>query len=114
MGKNNGEEVNEVFNTIHLNDVKRMLGITSKGFRTVIDWCKKKKIIVFGQGKMKRILRTDWIACQKEALVQAVILESPNYKQALADKGIELTGKMLPFKKCYEPKSKQSQNFLSD
>ena len=84
------EKKNEMFNTMHLNEVKKMLGVKGEGFRTVIAWCKKNKIIVFGQGKMKRILESDWINIQKIALVKAAHESGLNIKSILKDKGIDL------------------------
>ncbi len=67
----------EKFRTISLQEVKAMLGYSGKGFRSVLRWCGKKKITVFGDGRRRRILESDWVSTQQKDLVRSIKLNFP-------------------------------------
>jgi len=79
------------FKTISLLQVKDMLGYTGKGFRSVIRWCVKKKITVFGDGRRKRILESEWIKTQQKDLIHSIKLSYPySWIKELKRRGIQL------------------------
>jgi len=81
----------EKFKTISLLNVKEMLGYSGKGFRSVIRWCLTKKITVFGNGRRRRILESEWISTQQKDLVHAIKLSYPNsWTKELMKRGIQL------------------------
>jgi hypothetical protein len=90
-----GKKKKEKFKTISLQEVKGMLGYSGKGFRSVIRWCLKKKITVFGDGQRRRILESDWISTQQRDLVRSIKLNFPNtWMNELKRRRIQL---ILPF-----------------
>lgn len=101
----------ENFKTFHLLEVKEMLGLKGKGFRTVYEWCKKHSIPVLGNAKRKRILQSDWIRVHQLAYIKAVRHTFPNWEEMLEAKGI----KILQIHKSNIPSQPQSQiakNFM--
>ena len=79
------------FKTISLQKVKKMLGYTGKGFRSVIRWCTKKKITVFGDGRRRRILESDWIKTQQKDFIHSIKLAYPStWMKELKRRGIQL------------------------
>ena len=85
------EKKKEEFKTISLQKVKEMLGYTGKGFRSVIRWCTKKKITVFGDGRRRRILESDWIKTQQKDLIRSIKLTYPStWMKELKRRGIRL------------------------
>lgn len=79
------------FKTISLQKVKEMLGYSGKGFRSVIRWCTKKKITVFGDGRRRRILESEWIATQQKDLIRSIKLAYPStWIKELKRRGIQL------------------------
>lgn len=107
-----GEEVREKFKTISLREVKEMLGYTGKGFRSVLRWCFKKKITVFGDGQRKRILESDWISTQQKDLVQSIKLNFPTtWMNELKKRGIQFISSTNSGN-LYKAKSRQAINLL--
>jgi hypothetical protein len=81
----------EKFNTMSLQKVKAMLGFEGKGFRSVLRWCLKKEISVFGDGRRKRILESEWISTQQKDLVHAIKLAHPStWVEELKRRGIQM------------------------
>lgn len=81
----------EKFNTMSLQKVKAMLGFEGKGFRSVLRWCLKKNISVFGDGRRRRILESEWISTQQKDLVHAIKLAHPNsWMDELKRRGIQI------------------------
>jgi len=108
------EEKEELYKTIHLNEVKRMLGFVGKGYRAVLTWCKKHKLEVIGEGKRRRILESDWIRSQQSALVKSLQRSHPkSWKQILASRGIQWQTTIRKSEnRKYEPQSDLAKNFL--
>ena len=108
------EEKIEQYKTIHLNEVKRMLGFKGEGYRSVLSWCKKKKIAVFGESNRRRILQSDWVTLQQKEFVKALrILHPQNWREILADRGIPDPTPLDDIQdQDYEPKSDLAKNFL--
>lgn len=104
------EKKREIYKTIPLNEVKKMLGFIGKGYRTVAKWCKINCVIIFGEGQQKRILESDWIRVQVEALKKAARYSEPILKKKLTEKGLLSPQK----KRCakYQPKTEIAKNFL--
>lgn len=105
------EKQKERFRTIHLMDVKSMLGLKGKGFRTVLVWCKKHKIPILGSAKRRRILESDWIRIHKLAYARAVRNTFPNWREMLQEKGIQIT-QVVKGKVQSQPQSQISKNFM--
>lgn len=104
------EKKRENYRTISLIEVKRMLGFTGKGFRSVLGWCNEHKILVFGDGRRKRILETDWINTQLKALKKAASSTTPFIREKLKEKGVVNIPKVT---RKYKPKSNASRDFLN-
>lgn len=104
----------EKFKTISLQDVKAMLGFTGKGFRSVLRWCLKKRINVFGDGRRRRILETDWIETQQKDLIRAIKHQFPTtWSEELKKRGIKL--KDLTTKvQAYQSQSNNAAQLLKD
>jgi len=81
----------EKFTTISLQAVKIMLGYSGKGFRSVLRWCFNKNITVFGDGRRKRILESDWETTQQIDLIRSIKLSFPRtWTKELKKRGIQL------------------------
>lgn len=108
------KEKKEKFKTISLQEVKSMLGFTGKGFRSVLRWCQKKKINVFGDGRRRRILETDWISTQQKDLIKAIKHQFPStWVEELKKRGIklkDLTSKI----QTYQSQSDNALQLLKD
>gem|GEM_PF-5821354 len=48
------------FSTIHIDEIKAMLGYKGRDCRSVVEWCAKHKIVILGTGRNRRILASDW------------------------------------------------------
>lgn len=108
------EKKKEKFKTISLQEVKKMLGYTGKGFRSVIRWCRKKKINVFGEGRTRRILETDWIETQQKDLIRSIKLQFPStWAEELKKRGIKLIT-IISKVNTYQSKSDNAQQLLKD
>lgn len=105
------EKQKESFRTIHLMEVKVMLGLKGKGFRTVLEWCKKHKIPILGSAKRRRVLESDWMRVQKLAYIKAVRYTFPNWRELLAAKGI-IIQEGTSSKTTSEPQTAISKNFM--
>jgi hypothetical protein len=109
-----GKKKKEKFKTISLQEVKGMLGYSGKGFRSVIRWCLKKKITVFGDGQRRRILESDWISTQQRDLVRSIKLNFPTtWMNELKKRGIHLINNTSA-NNIYEAKSIQAINLLKN
>ena len=97
-----------------LREVKQMLGFTGKGFRAVIAWCKEHDILVFGEGRRKRILLREWNLIQKQQLIEAIKDKYADWKDRLKRKGIEVDRLEKQADQVYIPKSKYAKNFMKD
>lgn len=81
----------EKFKTVSLQEVKSMLGYSGKGFRSVLRWCLQKNISVFGDGRRRRILESEWISTQQKDLVHAIKLAHPySWMDELKRRGIQI------------------------
>ncbi len=104
----------EEFKTISLSKVKEMLGYTGKGFRSVIRWCTKKQITVFGEGRRRRILQSEWIATQQKDLIRSIKLAYPTtWMKELKRRGIKL---IVPSDQLnqYQAQSPEAKKLLKD
>lgn len=106
------ENSKEDFSTIHLDEVKKMLGYSGRGYRSVIVWCKKNQVTVLGINRRQRILRSDWIRVNSAAIIKTLKREFPEkWQSILQQKGIN---DMNSLTAAYVPKSRLSENFLKD
>jgi hypothetical protein len=107
-GLDNSEED---FSTIHLDEVKKMLGYSGRGYRSVLVWCQKKHVTVIGLNRRRRILRSEWVRVNKEEITKTIKREFPNnWQKIIKQKVIE----ELENSTIYIPKSQLSENFLKD
>jgi hypothetical protein len=105
------ENSDEDFSTIHLGEVKKMLGYSGRGYRSVLVWCAQNHITVIGINRRQRILRSDWIRVNKEEITKTLKRDFPNqWQEVLKQKGIEEVENST----SYVPKSRLSENFLKD
>lgn len=108
------EKSGEQYNTMSLQKVKEMLNFKGKGFRSVLRWCNKKGITVFGSGRRKRILENDWKQVQRNELASAIKLQYPNnWVKELKKRGLKVID-LSVVKTTYQARSKDAQKLLKD
>jgi|GEM_PF-2108368 len=108
-------ERKEEYWTIHLDQVKEMLGLKGHGYRSVLTWCSKHEIPVIGSGKRRRILKSHWIRVNQNACVDAIKTMHPrNWREMLRFYGVQAgaTRKVKGEPKHYSPRGNIAKNFL--